>query len=162
MDTIRFASPDDVQTILELIRGLAEYEHLSAFVTATEDDLRTWLFDDPKAEVIICEVSGKAVGFASFFHNISTFAGRPGIYLEDIFVRPENRGLGLGKKLMSFLAKLAIERGCVKLDWTCLDWNTPSREFYESLGSQEVKSWVPYRLSGRDLEELAKGSTDPR
>jgi GNAT superfamily N-acetyltransferase len=155
---IRSASRGDVGVILELINGLADYEHLSEFVTATEGDLGKWLFDDPKAEIIVCEVSGEIAGFASFFHNISTFAGRPGIYIEDIFIRPDSRGKGLGKKLMGFLAKLAIERECVKLDWVCLDWNTPSREFYESLGSKEVKNWVPYRLSGQALKDLANGS----
>jgi GNAT superfamily N-acetyltransferase len=152
---IRFATPADIPDILDLIRGLAEYEHLSEFVTATEADFDKWFFKDPKAELIVGEISGKVVGFSSFFHNISTFAGKPGIYIEDIYVKPEIRGNGLGKQLLSFLAKLAIERGCIKLDWVCLDWNTPSRRFYESFGSKEVKDWVPYRLSGQDLSNLA-------
>lgn len=153
--SIRPAEPDDIPLILELIKGLAEYERLSGEVVATEDLLRKWLFEERKAEVIIGEAAGDPVGFALFFSNFSTFLGRPGIYLEDLFVIPKARGNGYGSLLLQHLAKLVIERGYGRLEWSCLDWNKPSIGFYLSLGAVPMDEWTVYRLTGDPLKALA-------
>ena len=146
--TIRFATEADVATILKFIKSLAEYEKMLDEVIATEDLLREWLFEKQKAEVIFAVVDGKEVGFALFFHNFSTFLGRAGVYLEDLFVLPEYRGFGYGKALLQKLAQIALERGCGRLEWWCLDWNQPSIDFYRSLGAEPMSEWTTYRLIG--------------
>jgi GNAT superfamily N-acetyltransferase len=153
--TLRFAGKKDVPLILRFIRGLAEYENLLDMVEAAEADLRVFLFREKKAEVIICEYDGKAAGFALFFHNFSTFLGKPGIYIEDLFVEPEFRGKGLGKALLGFIAKTAAERKCGRLEWACLNWNEPSIAFYKSQGARPLAEWTTYRVTGKELEHLA-------
>lgn len=154
---IRQAVAADVPLILELIRALGEYERLVHEVVATEADLHEQLFGArPSAEVLIGELDGAAVGFALFFHNFSTFLGKPGLYLEDVFVRPEHRGAGLGKALMVELARIAVERGCGRFEWSVLDWNQPSIDFYRSLGAVGMDEWTVQRVSGEALRRLAR------
>ena len=152
----RFAKRSDIPLILNFIRGLAEYEKMSDEVVADEKTLEEWIFDKQKAEVIFALEGEKAVGFALFFHNFSTFLGRAGIYLEDLFVLPEYRGKGYGKALLKKLAAIAVERGCGRLEWCCLDWNEPSIDFYLSLGAQPLSDWTTYRVTGKTLSELAE------
>ena len=152
--TFRFAKETDCGLILEFIRQLADYEKMSDQVIATEELLREWIFEKEKAEVLfVCEGS-KEVGFALFFHNFSTFLGRAGIYLEDLFVLPEYRGKGYGKAMLKKLAQITVERGCGRLEWSCLDWNKPSIGFYVSLGASPLDDWTIYRLTGETLEEM--------
>ena len=152
----RFANKEDCSLILSFIRSLADYEKMSEQVVATEDLLKEWIFDRKKAEVLfVCE-DGKEVGFALFFHNFSTFLGRAGIYLEDLFVLPAYRGKGYGKALLKRLAQITVERGCGRLEWACLDWNQPSIDFYLSLGAIPMDEWTTYRLTGDTLLEMAK------
>lgn len=150
----RQAVREDVPLILYFIRALAEYEKMSDEVVATEEILGEWLFDKQKAEVLFAVVDEKEVGFALFFHNFSTFLGRAGIYLEDLFVYEEYRGFGVGKVLLKQLAKLAAERGCGRLEWACLNWNQPSIDFYLSLGAEPMKDWTVYRVTGDTLKNL--------
>ncbi|MBU5256704.1 GNAT family N-acetyltransferase [Tissierella praeacuta] len=152
---IRFAEEKDVKLILDFIKELADYEKLLHEVVATEEILMDSLFVRKSAEVIIGEHDGKPVGFALFFHNFSTFLGRPGIYLEDLYVRPEMRGKGYGKILLSFLAKLAIERNCGRFEWWCIDWNEPSINFYKSIGAIPMDEWTVYRVHNQALIDLA-------
>ena len=158
--TFRFAEECDTPLILEFIRELADYERLLDQVVADEATLEEWLFDKQKAEVIFALEDGKEVGFALFFHNFSTFLGRAGIYLEDLYVRPECRGKGYGKALLKKLAVIAVERGCGRLEWWCLDWNKPSIAFYLSLGAEPMSDWTVYRIAGDTLQELAKQAND--
>lgn len=153
--TFRKAVREDVQLILEFIKGLAEYEKMSDEVVATEEILDEWLFDKEKAEVIFAIAEGEEVGFALFFHNFSTFLGRAGIYLEDLFVKPKYRGNGYGKAILKRLAQIAVERGCGRLEWSCLDWNQPSIDFYLSLGATPMSGWTGYRLTGETLANVA-------
>ncbi len=156
MMTIRPAEEKDCGIILEFIRGLAEYERMSDQVVATEELLREWIFEKKKAEVLfVCE-GEKPVGFALFFHNFSTFLGRAGIYLEDLFVFPAYRGKGYGKALLKRLAQITVERGCGRLEWACLDWNKPSIDFYLSLGAVPMEEWTVYRLTGNTLNAMAE------
>ncbi len=144
--------------ILEFIRELAEYERLSHEVVATEEGLRDSLFGErPVAEVVVASVGEEPAGFALFFHNFSTFLGRPGIYLEDLYVRPEHRGAGIGRALFAHLARLVKERDCGRLEWSVLNWNEPSIGFYRSLGATPLKDWTVYRLTGEGLMDLADG-----
>jgi GNAT superfamily N-acetyltransferase len=153
---IRPASRADVPVILALIHELAEYERLSHEVTATEAQLKEHLFgSSPKAEVLIAELAGRAVGFALFFHNFSTFLAKPGIYLEDLYVRPEHRGKRIGTALLKHLAKIAIFRECGRLEWAVLDWNEPAIRFYKLLHAQPMNDWTIYRVTGSALENLA-------
>jgi GNAT superfamily N-acetyltransferase len=153
---IRPARPDDVPVIARLIRDLAAYERLLHKVSLDEDRLREHLFGPrPYAEVLLAEAAGAVVGFALFFHNYSTFLGKPGIYLEDLFVEPEHRGQGHGKGLLCAVARLAVERGCGRLEWSVLNWNTPSIEFYRALGAEPLDEWTVYRLTGDALEQAA-------
>ncbi len=155
---VREASEGDVPLILSLIRELAEYEKLSHEVVATEDTLRESLFGERRyAEVLIAECDGEAAGFALFFHNFSTFLGKPGIYLEDVYVRPESRGTGIGRQMLVKLAHLALERGCGRLEWSVLDWNEPSIGFYRQLGAVAMDDWTIYRVSGHALRKLGGG-----
>jgi GNAT superfamily N-acetyltransferase len=147
---------EDVPLILDLIRELADYEKLLDQVTATQELLEEWLFEKRAAQVLIARVSGEPVGFALFFRNFSTFLGKGGIYLEDLYVRPAFRGKGVGKSLLRRLAALALEEGCGRLEWWCLDWNQPSIRFYRSLGAEAMEDWTIYRVAGKALEELAK------
>lgn len=159
--TLRPVVPADVPLVLALINELAEYERLAHEVRATEEDIREALFGArPYAEVVIGEYDGEAVGFALFFHNFSTFLGRPGIYLEDLYVRPAMRGRGIGKALLAHLAALAVERRCGRLEWSVLDWNAPSIAFYESLGARPMEEWTVYRLTGEALHALAGGGRE--
>lgn len=154
---IRRATPADVPTIASLIRALAEYEKLTHEVVLDEAKLCDHLFGErPYAEVLMAEADGRSVGFALFFPNYSTFEGKPGIYLEDLYVMPEHRGRGLGKALLVALAKLAVQRGCARLEWSVLDWNEPSIRFYESLGAVAKKEWIIYRTTGESLAKLAE------
>lgn len=152
----RFANKKDCGKILDFIKQLAEYENMSSDVVATEELLKEWIFEKQKAEVIFALENEKEVGFALFFHNFSTFLGRAGIYLEDLFVLPEYRGKGYGKGLLKQLAKIAVERGCGRLEWSCLDWNKPSIDFYISLGAAPMDEWTVYRLTGDTLIEMSK------
>lgn len=153
--TFRFAEESDTMSILQFIRDLAEYEKMLDEVIATEDTLREWLFEKKKAEVIFAVADEAEIGFALFFHNFSTFLGRAGLYLEDLYVRPEYRGRGYGKALLKKLAQIAVERGCGRLEWWCLNWNKPSIDFYLSLGAEEMKDWTVYRIAGNTLVEMA-------
>jgi GNAT superfamily N-acetyltransferase len=155
---IRFAVVDDVELIFDFIRRLAEYEKLANEVVADEDILRRNLFGERRvAEVVIATWDGQPAGFALFFHNFSTFLGRPGIYIEDLFVEPDLRGHGIGRAILSFLARLAVERGCRRLEWAVLDWNEPAIRFYERLGATAIDDVTVFQLTGEALEELAKG-----
>ena len=154
---IRTAIENDVPLIFRFIRELAEYERLADAVVATEDSVRETLFGARRyAEVLIAEVDGEAAGFALFFHNYSTFLGKPGIYLEDLYVRPELRGRGYGKALLARLAAIARERECGRLEWAVLNWNEPAIRFYRSLGALPQSEWQVYRVTGEALETLAK------
>ena len=153
---IRYAERKDTAIILNFIKDLAVYENMLDQVVATEELLGEWLFDKKAAEVIFAVEDGKEVGFALFFHNFSTFLGRAGIYLEDLFVLPEYRGKGYGKGLLRKLAQIALERGCGRLEWACLDWNKPSIDFYLSLGAQPMDEWTTYRLTGETLQKMAQ------
>ncbi len=153
---IRNAISSDIETIFGFIRALADYEKLAHEVKADRDTLERYLFGPrPMAEVLIAESEEKAVGFALFFHNFSTFEGRPGLYLEDLFVLPEARGLGAGKALLTRLARIAVERDCARLEWSVLDWNAPSIAFYRSLGARPMDEWTVQRLDGAELRALA-------
>ena len=152
---IRPATPADVPTIARLIRALAEYERLAHAVVLDEGRLREHLFGSrPYAEVLLAEEAGTVVGFALFFHNYSTFLAKPGIYLEDLFVEPAQRGKGHGKALLQALARLALERDCGRLEWSVLNWNEPSIQFYKSLGAEPMNEWTVYRLAGEALNQL--------
>ena len=150
----RFATEKDTALILQFIKELASYEKMLSEVVADEATLKDWIFEKQKAEVIFALEDGKEVGFALFFHNFSTFLGRAGIYLEDLYVKPEYRGKGYGKALIQTLAKIAVERGCGRLEWCCLDWNKPSIDFYLSLGAEPMKDWTVYRIAGDTLKTL--------
>ena len=154
--SFRAAERKDVALILEFIRELADYEKMLGEVVATPELLEKWIFDERKAEVIFAMEGEREVGFALFFHNFSTFLGRAGIYLEDLYVRPECRGKGYGKALLKELARIAVERGCGRLEWWCLDWNRPSIDFYLSLGAEPMKDWTVYHIAGETLKMLAK------
>ena len=152
----RYAQREDCGLILQMVRELADYENLLGEVTATRELYEEWLFDKQKAEAIFALEDGKEVGLALFFHNFSTFLGSAGLYLEDLYVRPQYRGKGYGKGLLRQLAKIALERGCGRLEWSCLDWNAPSIGFYRSLGAVPMDEWTVYRLTGESLENMAK------
>ena len=150
------ATEQDAPVILELIRDLGEYERLSDQVIATEDQIRKTLFGaHPVAEALLASIEGKTVGFAVFFTNYSTFLAKPGIYLEDLFVKPDARGQGVGKAVLERIAQLAVERGCGRVEWSVLDWNAPSIRFYESLGAVAMNEWTTFRLTGESLARLA-------
>lgn len=153
--TLRLAEEKDISLILRFIKELADYEELLHEVVATEEILRESLFERNAAEVVIAEFKGEPVGFALFFHNFSTFLGRPGLYLEDLYVQPQMRGKGIGKLLLSYLAKLAMERGCGRFEWWCLDWNKSSIDFYKSIGAIPMDEWTVYRVCDKALVDLA-------
>ncbi len=153
--TFRYAQESDTALILEFIKALADYEKMLDDVVATEELLKEWLFKQKKAEVIFALADGKEVGFALFFHNFSTFLGRGGIYLEDLFVKSEYRGKGIGKAIFKKLCAIARERGCGRLEWWCLDWNQPSIDFYRSMGAEAMDEWTVYRIAGEGLKQLA-------
>lgn len=152
----RYAERKDTALILQFIKELADYEKMLDEVLADEQTLEEWIFDKQKAEVIFALDNNREVGFALFFHNFSTFLGRAGIYLEDLYVKPEYRGKGYGKALLKKLAAIAVERGCGRVEWWCLDWNRPSIDFYLSLGAEPMSDWTVYRLSGDTLQKLAE------
>ena len=152
----RYAERKDTPLILAFIKALAEYEEMLDEVVADEKTLEEWIFDKKKAEVLFAMSDGKEIGFALFFHNFSTFLGRAGIYLEDLFVLPEYRGKGYGKAILKKLASIVVERKCGRLEWWCLDWNKPSIDFYLSLGAEPMKDWTVYRIAGDTLKKLAK------
>lgn len=153
--TFRYAKRDDISLILQFIKDLAAYEKMINEVVAEEKTLEEWIFDKQKAEVIFAVVDDEEIGFALFFHNFSTFLGRAGIYLEDLFVKPEYRGKGYGKAILKKLAAIAVERGCGRLEWWCLDWNKPGIDFYLSLGAEPMDDWTVYRITGDTLSNLA-------
>lgn len=150
------ASRKDVPIILQFIKDLARYEKLENEVIATEELIEEWLFDKEKAEVIFALVDHKKIGFALFFHNFSTFLGRAGLYLEDLYIMPEYRGHGYGKAMIKELARIAVERGCGRLEWWCLDWNQSSIDFYLSLGAKAMDEWTVYRIIGESLRKLSE------
>ncbi len=152
----RYATENDAALILCFIKELARYEKMENEVIATEVLLREWIFEKKKAEVLFAVEEEKEVGFALFFHNFSTFLGRSGVYLEDLYVKPECRGKGYGKAILRELARITVERGCGRLEWWCLDWNKPSIDFYLSLGAEAMEDWTVYRISGDTLKELSK------
>lgn len=154
--SFRYATKDDSALILKFIKELADYEHMLNEVIATEELLQEWIFEKQKAEVIFAMENDTEVGFALFFHNFSTFLGRAGIYLEDLYVQPEHRGKGYGKGLLKKLAQIAVERSCGRLEWWCLDWNQPSIDFYLSLGAEPMKDWTVYRIAGDTLHKMAE------
>lgn len=156
--SIRAAVPDDAPLIFRFIAELADYERLTHAVVATPETIGAALFGErPFAEVVIAEHAGEPVGFALFFHNFSTFVGRPGLYLEDLFVRPDKRGLGIGRELLRHLAGLAVQRGCGRMEWSVLDWNAPAIGFYQGLGAVPMEEWTVFRLDGEALETLGGG-----
>ncbi|MGL5822904.1 MAG: GNAT family N-acetyltransferase [Sarcina sp.] len=152
---VRFATEKDVKLILDFVKELADYENLLSEVVATEEILYNSLFVKKQAEVIIGEYDGKAIGFALFFHNFSTFLGKANMYLEDLYIQPQMRGLGLGKEMFSILAHIAVERDCGRLDWWCLDWNKSSIKFYEKMGAVPMDEWTVYRLERDALKKLS-------
>lgn len=154
--TFRNAVRKDIPLILQFIKELADYEKMLDEVVADEATLEEWIFDKQKAEVIFAVEGETEVGFALFFHNFSTFLGRAGIYLEDLFVKPEHRGKGYGKAILKKLAAIAAERGCGRLEWWCLDWNKPSIDFYLSMGAEPMSDWTVYRITGDSLARLAE------
>ncbi|MBQ7786175.1 MAG: GNAT family N-acetyltransferase [Clostridia bacterium] len=154
--TFRMAEEKDAERILFFIRELAKYEKMEDEVIATPELLSQWIFEKKKAEVIFPVVDGKEIGFALFFHNFSTFLGRAGLYLEDLFILEEYRGRGYGKATFRELARIAVSRGCGRLEWWCLDWNKPSIDFYLSLGAKPMDEWTTYRLTGETLKALAE------
>ncbi len=154
--TFRYAEEKDTGLVLEFIRGIAAYEKLLDEVVATEESLREWMFEKKLVEVIFAEAEGDTVGFALFFQNFSTFVGRAGLYLEDIFVKPQYRKKGYGKAIFRKLAQIAVERGCQRFEWVCLDWNQPSIDFYRSMGAVPMEEWTIYRLSGDAIRKAAE------
>ena len=154
--TFRTAQREDCEKILFFIKELAKYEKMEDDVVATPVLLREWIFDKQKAEVIFPMVDGKEIGYALFVHNFSTFLGRAGLYLEDLFIMPQYRGKGYGKATLKELARIAVERGCGRLEWSCLDWNQPSIDFYLSLGAKPMDEWTIYRLTGKTLQNMAR------
>ena len=152
---IRFAVESDIPTIIGFIKELAEYENMLDDVIADEDILREWVFDKKKAEALIGEYNGASVGYVLFFHNFSTFLGRAGIYLEDIYIKPNYRGLGFGRMMLQRLASIAVERGCGRMEWNCLDWDEPGVQFNLSLDAEPLEGWTVYRLTGEALRKLA-------
>ena len=154
--SFRNAERKDAPLILKFIKGLAEYEEMLDEVVADADLLEEWIFDKQKAEVIFAMEGDREVGFALFFHNFSTFLGRAGIYLEDLFILPEYRGKGYGKATLKKLASIAVERGCGRLEWWCLDWNRPSIDFYLSLGAEPMSDWTTHRIAGDTLQKMAE------
>lgn len=153
--TFRYAEETDLGLLLRFIKELAEYERLLDDVVATEDTLREWLFEKKNAEAFFAVADGTEVGFCVYFHNFSTFVGRAGIFIEDIYVKPEHRGREYGKAMMKKIAEIANERGCGRLEWACLDWNEPSISFYASLGARPMDEWTVYRMSGDTLKDMA-------
>lgn len=151
----RYAAETDMGLLLQFIRELAEYERLLDDVVATEGTLREWLFEKKRAEAFFALADGIEVGFAVFFHNFSTFVGRAGIFIEDLYVKPEYRGCGYGRAMVKKIAQIASERGCGRLEWSCLDWNEPSIRFYLSLGAQPMDEWTVYRMAGDTLKNMA-------
>ncbi len=154
--SFRYAKREDAGLVLQFITELATYEHIENEVTTNEKTLEEWMFDRQCAQVLFALEDGREAGFAIFFYNFSSFLGRAGLYLEDLFVRPEFRGRGYGKALLRQLARIAAEKGCGRMEWCCLDWNQPSIDFYRSLGAKPMDSWTLYRLEGDTLEKLAK------
>ena len=155
MLTFRMPNRTDTPLILQFIKELADYEGMLDEVVADEATLEHWLFDKQKAEVLLAVVDEKEIGFALFFHNFSTFLGRAGLYLEDLYVKPEYREKGYGKAIFKELAKIAVDRGCGRLEWWCLDWNKPSIDFYLSMEATPMSEWTVYRLTGKELEKLS-------
>ena len=153
---LRFAQEEDITLILEFIKDLARYEKMLDDVSATKKLLTETLFEKEVAEVIIAEYKDEAVGFAVFFHNMSTFLAKPGLYIEDIFIKPEMRGKGFGKTIFAYIANLAKERNCGRLEWSCLDWNQPAIDFYESIGAEALDEWIGFRLTEDKIKDLAQ------
>ena len=160
MITYRYAEKNDISAILSLVRELADYEHMAHAVTATPKLYEEWLFEKKVARVLLAMDGENAVGFALFFYNFSTWLGRAGIYLEDLYVKPDYRGQGIGRHLLKSLAKIAVSEGCGRLEWSCLDWNEPSIAFYRSCGAQSMDEWTTYRLTGDTLRTFAQTGSE--
>lgn len=156
--TFRFAGPEDCALVLQFIKDLAEYEKMTADVVADEELLMKWIFEKKAAEVLFAMIDGKEIGFAVFCQNFSTFLGRAGLYLEDIYITPQHRNKGIGKAMLKELARIAVDRGYGRMEWVCLDWNTPSIEFYLNLKAKPLTEWTTYRLSADSLEALAENT----
>lgn len=154
--TITKAKREEADKILVFIQGLAKYERMRKYVKATVAEIEKNIFDDKRAEVIFVRRNGEPVGFAIYFYKFSTFLARPTLHLEDFFVIDEERGKGLGKMVLKYLAKTALENGCLRFEWTCLEWNKPSIRFYENLGAKPLRGWIPFRMDGDELVEFAK------
>jgi GNAT superfamily N-acetyltransferase len=153
---IREAIEDDTQLILSLIKEIAEYENMSNEVIATGETLRESIFENNRAEVVLVDLDNKTIGYAVYFYNFSTFIGRNGLYIEDIFIKKEARGKGIGKEIFKFLGKKAKEEGCKRMEWACLNWNEPSIKFYKSLGAVPMDEWTTYRLTEKEIEKLTE------
>lgn len=153
---IRETTEEDCGLILSLIKEIAEYERMSDQVVATEEGLKESIFENNRAEVVVLELDEKAIGYALFFYNFSTFIGKSGLYLEDIFIKKEERGKGIGKEVFKFLVKKAKEEGCKRMEWACLDWNEPSIKFYKSLGAVPMDEWTVYRLTEKEINRLSE------
>jgi len=158
--TLRFAGADDTAIVLEYIKRLAKYEKMEEQVVADEQSLSYWMFEKEKAESLIAEYDGNPIGFALFFHNFSTFLGRAGIYVEDIFIDEEYRGKGFGGAIIRRLSEIALERGCGRVEWRCLDWNKPSIDFYQSIGAESLDEWISFRLDESKILSLARGEVE--
>lgn len=154
--TITKAKKEEAEKVLYFIKELAKYENMRKYVKATVEDIEKHIFDDKRANVIFVRKDGEAVGFAIYFYSFSTFLSRPTLHLEDFFVNRKFRGQGMGKKVLSYLAQKAIDRGCLRFEWTCLEWNKPSIKFYEKLGAKPLRGWIPFRIDGKDLISFAK------
>jgi GNAT superfamily N-acetyltransferase len=153
---IRFAEEKDAELILQFIKDLAEYEKMLSDVIATVEDIRETVFEKKYAEVVICEYDGSPAGFCLFFHNYSTFLGKPGLYIEDLYVKETFRGKGLGKAILKYMANIALERNCGRMEWSCLDWNKSSIDFYKAQGAEAMNDWTVYRVHGETLNNLAE------
>jgi GNAT superfamily N-acetyltransferase len=156
MVKIEKATRADVPSILHFITELAKYERMRKYVKATERDIEKNIFEDKRAEVILLKEDDKAIGFAVYYYAFSTFLARPTLHLEDFFVEKAERGKGYGKQVLQWLSKEALENGCLRFEWNCLEWNKPSMRFYEALGAKPLRGWIPYRLDGKELERMAK------
>ena len=154
--TISKAKREEADKVLHFIKELARYERMRKYVKATVEDIEKNIFDDKRANVIFVRKDGEPIGFAIYFYSFSTFLARPTLHLEDFFIDDKERGHGIGKEVLKFLARKAIERGCLRFEWTCLEWNKPSIRFYENLGAKPLRGWIPFRMDGKELEEFAK------
>ena len=154
--TITKAKREEADKVLHFIKELARYERMRKYVKASVEDIQKNIFDDERAEVIFVRRDGEPIGFAVYFYSFSTFLAKPTLHLEDFFISDKDRGKGIGKKVLKYLAKTALDNDCLRFEWTCLEWNKPSIRFYENLGAKALRGWIPFRMDGKDLEKFAK------